>query len=72
VTLRVEHRLKVSEERILSRIFGLKRNEIIGGGRKLCNEINNLYSLPNIIRMINLRGMGWAGHLAYIGERRNA
>jgi hypothetical protein len=58
---------------MLRRIFGLKRNEIIGGWRKLHNEeSNNLYSSPNLIRMVNSRGMKWPGHLAHMGERTNA
>jgi hypothetical protein len=45
VTLREEHRLKVFESRVPKRIFGLKRNEMIGGWRKLCNEeLHNMYS----------------------------
>jgi hypothetical protein len=73
LTLREEHRLRVSENRMLRRIFGPKRNEVTGDGRKLHNvEFQNFYSSPNIIRMIKSRGMRWAGHVARIGERRNA
>jgi hypothetical protein len=53
LTLREEHRLRVFENRLLSRIFGPKRGEVTGGWRKLHNEeLHNLYSLPSIIRMI--------------------
>jgi hypothetical protein len=53
LTLREEHRVRVFEKRLLRRIFGLKRDEVTGGWRKLHNEeLHNLYSLPNIIRMI--------------------
>jgi hypothetical protein len=73
LTLREEHRLRVFENRLLRRIFGLKRDEMTGERRKLHNEEhNNLYSSLNIIRMIKLRRMRWAGHIARIGETRNA
>jgi hypothetical protein len=52
LTLREEHKLRVFEKRVL-RIFGLKRDEVTGGWRKLHNEeLHNLYSSPSIIRMI--------------------
>jgi hypothetical protein len=50
---------------VLWRIFGPKRDEVMGGWRKLYNEaLHNLYSSPNIIRMIKSRTMRWAGHVA--------
>jgi hypothetical protein len=53
----------VFENRVLRRIFGLKRDEVTGGWRKLHNEeLHNLYSPPNTIRIIKLRRMRWAGH----------
>jgi hypothetical protein len=53
LTLSEEHKLGVSENRALRRIFGPKRNEVIGGWRKLHNEeLHDLYSSPNIIIMI--------------------
>jgi hypothetical protein len=53
LTLREEYRLRVYENRVLRRIFGPKRDEVIGGWRKLHNEeLRNLYSFPSIIRMI--------------------
>jgi hypothetical protein len=56
LTLRKEHRLKVFENRVLRRIFGPKRHEVTGDWRKLHNEeLHNLYSSPNIIRMIKSR-----------------
>jgi hypothetical protein len=58
---------------VLRRIFGLERDEIIGGWRKLHNqELHNFYSSPNIIRMLKSRRMRWAGHVARMGEKSNA
>jgi hypothetical protein len=73
LTLREEHRLRVFENRVLKRIFGPKRDEVTGEWRKLHNEeLRDLYSSPSIIRMIKSRGMRWAGHVARMGEKRNA
>jgi hypothetical protein len=53
----MECRLRVFENRVLRRIFGLKRDEVTGGWRKLhYEELHNLYSLPSIIRMTKSRG----------------
>jgi hypothetical protein len=68
LTLREEHRLKVFENTVLRRIFGPKRNEMIGGWRKLHNEVlNTSYSSRNI-RIIKRRKMRWAGHVARMGR----
>jgi hypothetical protein len=65
LTLREEHRLRVFKNRVLRRIFELKRDEVTGGWRKLYNEeLHNLYSSPSIIRMIKSRRMRWVGHVA--------
>jgi hypothetical protein len=62
----------VFENRVLRRIFGPKSNGVTGGWRKLHNEeLHNLYSSPNKIRIIKSRRMRWAGHVARIGEKRN-
>ena len=71
LTLSKEHRLRVFENRVLRRIFGPKRDEVTAEWRKLHNEeLNILYSSPNIIRVIKSRRMKWAGHVACMGERR--
>ena len=60
----------VSENRVL-RIFGPKRDEVTGEWRKLHNEeLNVLYSSPNIVRVIKSRRMRWAGHVARMGDGR--
>jgi hypothetical protein len=62
--------LRVFENRELRRILGLKRDELIEDWRKLNDEeLYNLCCLPNVIRMMKSRRMGWAGHLARIGQR---
>ena len=70
-TLREEHRLKLSENRVLRRIFGPKRDGVAGEWRKLHNEeLNDLYCSPNIVRVKKSRRMRWAGHVARMGEGR--
>jgi hypothetical protein len=65
-----EHRLKMFENRVLGKIFGLKREED-GSWRKLHNdELHDLYSSPNIVRVIKARRMRWAGHVARMWEGR--
>ena len=69
--MREECRLRVFENRVLSRIFGPKRNSVIGQWRKLHNEeLSDVYSSPNIIRMIISRRIRWAEHVARMVERR--
>jgi hypothetical protein len=63
----------VFENRALRRICGPKRDEVTGDWRKLHNEeLYNLYSSPNIIKMIKSSRMRWAGHVARMGEKMNA
>jgi hypothetical protein len=63
----------VFENRVLRRIFGMKRDVVAGDWRKLHNEeLHNLYFLQNIIRIIKSRRMRWARYVARMGETRNA
>jgi hypothetical protein len=63
----------VFENRVLRRIFGPKIDEVTGEWRKLHNEeLRDLYSSPSIIRKIRLRSMRWTGHVARMGEKKNA
>jgi transcription termination factor 2 len=63
----------VFENRVLRRIFEPRRDEVTGDWRKLHNEeLHNLYSSLNITRVIKSRRMRWAGHVARMGETRNA
>jgi hypothetical protein len=63
----------VFENRVLRRIFGPKRDEVTGDWRKVhIEELHRLYSSPSIIRMVKSRRMRWAGHVARMGEKRNA
>jgi hypothetical protein len=69
--LREERKLKVFENRVLRRVFGPKRDEVTGKWRKLHNEeLNDVYSLPNIVRVVKSRRMRWAGQVARMGEGR--
>ena len=71
LTLREKRRLKVFENRVLRRIFGPMRDEVTGEWRKLHNEeVNYLYCSSNIVWVIKLRRMVWAGHVARMGVRR--
>jgi hypothetical protein len=69
---REEQRLRMSENRVLRRIFGPNRDEMTGGWRKLHKvELQDVYFSPSKIRMINSRRMRWAGYVARMGEKTN-
>ncbi|KAJ4440916.1 hypothetical protein ANN_10764 [Periplaneta americana] len=68
-----EEKEKVFENKVLRKIFGAKRDEVTGEWRKLHNtELHALYSSPDIITNIKSRRLRWAGHVARMGESRNA
>jgi len=69
--LREEKKLRVFENMVSRRIFGPRRDEVTGEWRRLHNEeLNDLYSSPNIVRVIKSRRMRWAGNVARMGEER--
>jgi hypothetical protein len=73
LTLREEHKLREFVNRVLRRIFGPKRDEVTGEWRKLHNkQLRDLYSSPSIIGIIKSKRIRWAGHIARMGEKRNA
>jgi hypothetical protein len=69
----VNIRLTVFESRVLKSMFGPRRDEVTGEWRRLHNkQLYDLYSSPNIIRVIKSRRLRWAGHVARMEERRGA
>jgi len=71
LTLREERKLRGFENMVLRRIFGHRSDEVKGELRRLHNEeLNDLYSSPNIVRVIKSRRMRWVGHVALMGEER--
>ena len=71
LTLSEKRKLRVFEKKELRRIFGPRRDEVTGEWRRLHNaEQNDLYSSPNIVRVIKSRRTRWAGHVARMGDER--
>ena len=71
MTLREERKLRVFENKVLRRLFGPRRDEVTGEWRRLhSEELNDLYSSPNIVRVIKSRRTRWDGHVAQMGEEK--
>jgi hypothetical protein len=71
LVLKEEHRLRVFKNRVLGKIFGPKRDEVIGGWRKVhSEELHNLDSSPSVIRMT--KSLRWVGHIECMGVMINA
>jgi len=71
LTLWKERKPRVFENMVLRRTFGPRRDEVMGEWKILHNnELNDLYSSPNIVRVIKSRRMRWAGHVGRMGEER--
>ena len=69
--MREESKLRAFENMVLGRIFGPRKDEVTGEWRRLHDEeLNDLYSSPNIVWVIKSRRMRWAGHVARMGEER--
>ena len=69
--MREERKLRVFENMVLRRIFGPRRDDVTGEWRRLHNEeLNDLYSSPNIMRVIKSKRMRCAGHVAHMGEEK--
>ena len=68
LTLREERKLRVFENMVLRRIFGPRKAVVTGEWRRVHNELHDLYSSPNIVRVIKSRRMRWAGHVARMGD----
>ena len=71
LTLREEGKLRVFENRVLKKLFAPRKDEVtVECGRLHNEELNDLYSSPNIVRVIKSRRMRWAGHVACMGVER--
>ena len=70
-TLREERKLRVTENRVLRRMFGHKKDEVTGKWTKLhIEDLSDLYSSPNVFRVIKSRSMRWTDHVVRMGPRR--
>ena len=70
LTLREERKLRVFENMVLRRIFGPRREDVMGEWRRLHKEeLNDLYSSPNVVGVIKSIRIRWAGHVARMGEQ---
>jgi hypothetical protein len=73
LALREEHKLRVSENRVLRRKFGSKTVEVAGGRRRLLNEeLHNLYTSRNVMRLTKSKRVRMSEHLACMGQMKNA
>jgi len=73
LTLREERRLSVFENKVLRGVFGPKRDEVTGEWRNLHNEeLSDLYSVSDIVRVVKSRRMKWAGHVARMGQENGS
>jgi hypothetical protein len=71
LTLREERRLRVYENKVLTKVFEPKRDKVTRNWRRLHrDELYDLYPSPNMIRVIKTRRMRWAGHVAHIEDNR--
>ena len=71
LTLRKERKLRVFENMVLRRIFGSRRDEVTAEWRRLhIEELNDLYTSPNFVRVIKSRRVNWFGHVARMGDER--
>ena len=69
LTLREDRKLRVCENMVLRRIFGPRRDEVMGECRRLHNEeLHDLYPSPNIVRVIKSRRIRWDGHVVRRGK----
>jgi len=72
LTLREKRRLRMFENRVLRKVFRSERDDVTGEWRKLQNEeLDDLYSSPNIVRVIKSKRKRWAEHIARMRERRS-
>jgi hypothetical protein len=73
LTLRENYGLRVCQNRVVRKIFGPKREEVVGGSRKVPDEeLNKFYASPNIVRISRSWRLRWMGHILCMGEIRSA